>query len=191
MIFRTQDSQEKYSSCCSCCCCSCLASCSSSDTSYDLTDLLSLSLLLLHPPHQLITHHSSPTHCSTLLLSFLHCINHHSTASCTLHLLGCCCWAFLHFCFHFHLQQLILATSCSSSELILHMPVASSLLVICFCCCIPFHPQLASLNPLPILLASCFLLLLLLLNHHRLTSPELPAPAGTSTKHHSCLFSPD
>jgi hypothetical protein len=43
-----------------------------------------------------------------------------------------------------------------------------------------------------LLLASCFLLLLLLLlNHHHLTSPELPAPAGTSTKHYSCLFSPD
>ena len=46
-------------------------------------------------------------------------------------------------------------------------------------------------EPCSLLLASCFLLLLLLLNHHHLTSPELPAPAGTSTKHHSCLFSPD
>ena len=196
MIFRTQDSQEKYSSCCCCCCCcSCLASCSSSDTSYDLTDLLSLGLLLLHPPHQLTN--------SPLITHLQHIVVHSSLASCIasittqqLHAPSICLvvvvgpffiFVFIFICNNSSLQ-LPAPHQSSSSTCQWHHHSLSSALVAASHFILSLHHSI--LCPFFLLLSSCFLLLLLLLNHHHLTSPELPAPAGTSTKYHNCLFSP-
>ena len=183
MIFRTQDSQEKYSSCCSCCCCSCLASCSSSDTSYDLTDLLSLSLLLLHPPHQL-TNRPLVTHLQHIVVhsSLASCIASHPPSAWLL-LLGLSSFLFsfsfatTHPCnflllVRAHLQHasgiitpchlLLLLHPISSSACITQSFAHSScFLLLAFCCC-------------------CCSLTIIISHHQNYQHQQAPAPSTTA-----------